>query len=262
MPFHGALEDTVSNLPPRVWLAIGVLVLGIVAGYAVGVINRGILRRTGVDDAIEGTAFERTLQDFGTSTVSVVAKLSVYFIWGLAAVVALTVARVQYTAQFWNGVIRYLPRLFLAALVLVVGIAVADKVELAVSERLRDLKVPHVALLASLAKYTVLYVIVLVSLGQLGIATTALLVMLFIYFFALVILGGVAFKDMLLSGAAGLYVLLNEPYGIGDRIRVGDRRGIVQEMDVFVTTVETDNGTEYIIPNRKMFEDGVVRLRS
>lgn len=253
--------SVVAQVPDPFWIALGVLALGLIAGYVVGVVNRSILQRAGISETLEATTVERTLQGFGTSTISVIVKLSMYFIWGLAAVLAVTVALPQYTGLIWALVTAFLPQLFIAALVLVVGIVVGDKAELAVSERLRGLKVPQVSLLARLTKYTVFYIAVLIALGQLGIATTALLVMLFIYFFGLVVLGGLAFKDLLSSGAAGLYLLLNEPYSIGDRIRVGDRRGIVQEMDVLVTTVETENGTEYIIPNRLVFQEGVVRLR-
>jgi len=253
--------ELLGMVPPRFWLAAGVFLLSLVAGWLVGIVNRGILRRAGVPQAIEGTAIERTFQDLGSSTVVVLAKLSTYFVWGLGVIVALSVARVQVTAVFWTQAVGFLPQLFIATLILIVGVVVGDKVDLFVGERLRGLKVPQVSLFASLAKYTVFFVAALVALGQLGIAIEALLVLLFVYFFGLVFVGGVAFKDLLTSGAAGLYLLLNEPYGIGDRIRIGDRRGIVQEMDLFVTTVESQEGTEYIIPNRTVFRRGVVRVR-
>jgi small-conductance mechanosensitive channel len=66
---------------------------------------------------------------------------------------------------------------------------------------------------------------------------------------------------MLASGAAGMYLLLNQPYSIGDQVEVGGQRGIVQEVDVFVTHVESE-GEEYIVPNRKVFENGIVRVRN
>jgi len=250
-----------SRVQPRLWWAAGVLVVTLVVGWLVGFVSRGLLRRAGVPASIEGTAIERTFQDLGTSTVVVVSRLGTLFVWGLGAIIALSVAQVRVTQAFWTSVVGFLPRLFAAIIIVIVGIVVGDKVGLYFSERLRGLKVPQVAMLASLAKYTVFYVAGLIALGQLGIATAALLVMLFVYFFGLVFVGSVAFKDLLGSGAAGLYLLLNEPYGIGDRIRIGDRRGIVQEMDLFVTTVETEEGTEYIIPNRAVFDQGVVRVR-
>ncbi|MFB6354333.1 MAG: mechanosensitive ion channel domain-containing protein, partial [Halobacteriales archaeon] len=54
--------------------------------------------------------------------------------------------------------------------------------------------------------------------------------------------------------------LLNQPYGIGDEVAIGDDRGIVQEVTVFATRIETD-GAERVVPNRQVFRHGVVRYR-
>ncbi|MEF8774352.1 MAG: mechanosensitive ion channel domain-containing protein [Halobacteriales archaeon] len=249
-----------AGVPARHWLALGLLVAGLVVGVLLGGVNRRLLRRFGVDEAVEGTAFERTLRDLGTSTVVVVAKLSTYFVWGLALIFALSIAELQFASRFWNGVVTLLPRAFVAVLVLIVGIVVGDKVELLVGERLRGLKVPQAAVLAPLARYTVLFVAALLALAQLNIAIGVLLLLLAGYLAGVVVLSAVAFRDLLASGAAGAWVLLNEPYGIGDRIRIDGREGIVQEVEVFATTVEDEDGTEYVIPNRDVVREGVARL--
>jgi small-conductance mechanosensitive channel len=250
----------VGRVPERLWLAALVLLLGLVGAYLVAKVNRRLLVRAGVPEAIEKTAFERTARSFGTSTVSIVAKLSMYFLVGVTLLVALTVADVRVTQRFWSGVVGFVPQLFVATLVLLVGVLVGDKVELAVGERLRGVKLPEVGFIPRLAKYSVIYIAVLVALGQVGVATAALLILLTVYVFGLVFLGGLALKDVLSSGAAGVYLLLNQPYGIGDEIRVGDYEGVVQEVDVFTTHVESDDA-EYIVPNSRVFSEGVVRRR-
>jgi small-conductance mechanosensitive channel len=84
--------------------------------------------------------------------------------------------------------------------------------------------------------------------------------MLAAYMFGVVFVSGLAFRDLLRAAAAGVYLLLNEPYSIGDEVKVGDRIGIVQEVDLFVTHVESDD-EEFIIPNQQVFRDGIVRIR-
>ncbi|SEO87314.1 Mechanosensitive ion channel [Halogranum amylolyticum] len=254
------VEQVLTDIPPRWWLALVVLFIGILLSYVVTVVNRRLLERAGVPRAIEGTAFERMAHELGTSTVSIVAKLSGYFVFLLTLFVALTVAQIEYTTLFWSGVVGFLPGLFLAVLILIVGIVVGDKVELLVQERLRSIKVPEVNFLPRLAKYSVFYVAALIALSQVGVATLALIVLLAVYALAVVLFSLVAFRPMLQSGAAGTYLLLTQTYGIGDEIRIGERNGIVQEVDVFVTRIETD-GEEYIIPNQKVFDEGVVRIR-
>lgn len=243
----------------RFLLAFGVIILGLLVGYLVGVANKRILVAAGVPAAVEGTAFERTARSLGTSTVSLVARLSSWFIYGVTLLIALHVASLLDSRQFWIRITEFVPHLFVAILTFIIGFVVADKAELVVGEKLRGIKLPEVSILPRLVKYSIVYIAALIALSQVGIATDALLILLAAYVFALVFIGGLAFRDLLASGTAGIYLLLNQPYGIGDEIKVDDRSGIVQEIDVFVTHVESDEA-EYIIPNREVLRTGVVRM--
>jgi small-conductance mechanosensitive channel len=108
-------------------------------------------------------------------------------------------------------------------------------------------------------KYSILYIAAIIALAQVGVAIAALLVLLAAYTFGIVLLGAVAFKDLLASGAVGIYLLLNEPYSIGDEVRIDGNRGVVQEIDMFMTRIEVD-GEEHILPNQQMFRSGIVRV--
>ncbi|MFB6101430.1 MAG: mechanosensitive ion channel domain-containing protein [Haloplanus sp.] len=257
----GAIREAVASVPIRFWLAFGTLFVGLICGWVTRILTRRLLRRAGVPSAIEGTTFERTAREFGTSTVAILAAIAGYFVFGLAVFAAVAVAEIEYVAQFWNAVAGFLPQLFFAVIVLIVGIVLGDKVELLISERFRGVKLPQIGILPLMAKYSVFYLAALIALGQVGVATAALIVLLAAYVFALIFLGGIAFRHLLSAGAVGTYLLLHQPYTIGDEIRVGDVRGIVQEMDLFVTHVETD-GEEYVFPNSKVFAEGFVRIRT
>ncbi|NHN59071.1 MULTISPECIES: mechanosensitive ion channel domain-containing protein [Halorussus] len=241
-------------------VAFFALVLGIVAGYVIGRVNHRLLTAAGVPEAVERTPFERTAQSLGTDTVSLVSRLSSWFIYGVVVLIALNIAELLNARLFWNGVLTFIPDLFIAILVFIVGFVVADKAELVVGERLRSVKLPEVGVIPRLVKYTIVYLAALVALGQVNVAIEALLILLAAYVFAVILFGAVALWDLLRSSAAGVYLLLNQPYGIGDEVKVGGDRGIVQEVDVFVTRIESD-GEEYIIPNSRVFEQGVVRIR-
>jgi small-conductance mechanosensitive channel len=254
-------REVFLGVPGRIWLALGIVLMGVLLGYLVNVVNRRLLDRAGLPETIEGTAFERTARSLGTSTVDIIGQLSMYFVVGLGILVALSVAQVDVLTVFWGEVAAWLPGLFLAVVVVLVGLVVGDKVEIVVRDRLSGIKLPQVGILPLLAKYSVFYIAVLIALATISVPISALLVLLGGYVFGVVFLGGIAFKDMLASGAAGMYLLLNQPYSIGDQVEVGGQRGIVQEVDVFVTHVESE-GEEYIVPNRKVFESGIVRVRN
>lgn len=266
---HARAAAPVAQVPPelvdnelvlQIAFLVGVVVIGLIVGYGVARFNRGLLRGLGVDEAVEGTAFERTANRFDTSTVSILAGLSGAFVFAMVAVVGLSVANVAVVLGFWNAVLEFLPQLFVATVVAVVGFVVGDKVELLVDERLRGVKLPEIGVVPTLAKWSVFYVAGLIALAQIGVTTGALVVLLGAYAFAVVVLPAVAFRDLLSSGGAGLYLLLTEPYAIGDRVRIGDVEGVVQEMDLFTTRVETDDA-EFMIPNRRALADGIVRVR-
>jgi small-conductance mechanosensitive channel len=252
--------DLIASLPLRVWLAAAVLAAGIVLGIATGRLVRRLLDRLGVPRLVEGTAFERTAGDFGTSTVAIVGTLTAYFVLGVAVLAALSIVQIGYAARFWNEVTGFLPQLFVAAFILVVGLLIGDKVELALDDRLSGVKLPQTAVVPRLAKYTVVFVATLVALAQVGVAVLAVIVLFGAYVFAIVVLSAVAFRPLLTSAAAGIYLLLTEPYGIGDEVRVAGHHGIVQDVDLFVTHVESD-GEVYVVPNAKVFAEGVVRVR-
>lgn len=258
MPLHGEYLDPIPN---RFLLAAGIFVVGVILGYLTGEVNRRILERAGVPEAVEGTAFERTMQGLGTSTVAILAKLSMWFIIGVGLLAAVAVADVRFTEQFWAEITAFLPTFFVAIFVLIIGIVVGDKAEIMISERLRGVKLPQINIIPLVVKYSIVYIAVLIALGQIGVATTALLILLTVYVFAVVFIGGLALKDLLAAGAAGVYLFLNQPYSIGDEIQIDDHHGIVQEITTFTTLIEDDN-TEYFIPNHQIFQHGVSRKRT
>jgi small-conductance mechanosensitive channel len=241
-------------------LIVVILVVGVLVAYLVGRVGKRMLVAAGVGEAVEGTAFERTVGRLGTSTVSMLAGLFALFAVLVFVVLALTISAVLDVRVYLRQFINFLPQLFVAALVVVFGLILADKAEVFVSERLRSVKLPEIGLLALLVKYTIIYVAALVALGQVGVSNVALVVLLGAYAFGLVFLGGLACRDLLAASAAGFYLLLAEPIAIGDEVRIDGRSGIVQEVDVLVTHVEND-GEEFIVPNDRVFRSGIVRIR-
>jgi small-conductance mechanosensitive channel len=241
-------------------LAVAILIMGLVLSYSVWRWTHRLLEQTRLKDTIEGTAFERTAQRFGTSTAGVFGTLFATFVYVGTLIVAFHVARLLNVDLFWSRIAGYLPRFFIAILAVAVGLILGDKAELVVTERLRSVKLPEASIIPKVVKYSIYYIAALVALAQIGVATTALLILLAAYAFGLVFLGGIAFKDLLAASAAGIYLLLTGPYTIGDTVEIDGKRGIVQEIDVFVTRIESD-GEEYIIPNQRVFRSGVVRIR-
>jgi small-conductance mechanosensitive channel len=252
-----------SQLPSadfRFVLAALVFFTGIVIGYLLGRVNERVLDALGVEEAVEGTTVERMAREMGTSTIKLVARFTSWIIYAVSALISLEVAQLTVQSAIWFPVVQFLPSFVIAVVVLLVGVLLSDKAELVVSERLRSVKVPEISVLPKAVKYTIVFVALLVALSQVGIAVDALLVLLLAYVAAIILFTAVATRHLLTSAAAGIYLLLKQPYGIGDRVAIGEHEGIVQEVDVFVTRVESDD-REYVLPNHLVFRRGVVLVR-
>jgi small-conductance mechanosensitive channel len=58
---------------------------------------------------------------------------------------------------------------------------------------------------------------------------------------------------------AGIYLLIERPFGVGDRISVGNFSGTVMIVDLRTTTMQTEDGKEVIVPKSLIMTEIVVK---
>ena len=98
----------------------------------------------------------------------------------------------------------------------------------------------------------IIWLLLLLGVDQAGILTT---------FGAVSLALGLAVQDVLKSFFAGLDLLFERPFMIGDEIEVKDRVGRVEEVGFRATTIRMDDNTMLIVPNSIIFSE-LVRNRS
>lgn len=69
---------------------------------------------------------------------------------------------------------------------------------------------------------------------------------------------GLAFQDILKNFLAGLFLLLERPFRIGDEITVDNRTGVVEDVQFRTTTMRTLDGEEVLVPNSIVFSQTIV----
>jgi small-conductance mechanosensitive channel len=69
---------------------------------------------------------------------------------------------------------------------------------------------------------------------------------------------GLAFQDLLRNVLAGIFLLIERPFRIGDWITVGDQSGSVQTIQLRTTALRTGDGKLAILPNLAAFSGTVV----
>lgn len=113
--------------------------------------------------------------------------------------------------------------------------------------------------------------VLLGNLAQLAVLAVGLLAILAIYtqgafgwiltsFSVIGIVVGLSLQDILKNFFAGLWVLVERPFRIGDTIEVGSHTGEVREISFRTTQLRTLDGREVIVPNATLMTDAVVNL--
>jgi small conductance mechanosensitive channel len=113
--------------------------------------------------------------------------------------------------------------------------------------------------------------VLLGNLAQLTVITIGVLIILAIYtqgafgwiltsFSVVGIVIGLSLQDILKNFFAGIWVLVERPFRIGDSIEVTGYSGTVEEISFRTTQLRTDDGREVIVPNGTFMTSAVVNL--
>jgi small conductance mechanosensitive channel len=111
--------------------------------------------------------------------------------------------------------------------------------------------------LANAVRYLVLVLTFSAVLSTFGVATTSFVAVLG----ALGIAVGLALQGTLSNLAAGIMLVLFRPFHIGDRVEAGGVVGIVREINLFYSELDTDDNVRVIFPNGKLWGD-IVKVPS
>lgn len=104
-------------------------------------------------------------------------------------------------------------------------------------------------IVGSFTKYLIYIVAIVLALNQIGLALN-ILNSIVIILLAVVAVGiFLSIKDFVPNIVAGIYVAYKKRVKVGDRIKVQDVEGVVKEIELVETKIETRSGHEVVIPN-------------
>jgi small conductance mechanosensitive channel len=150
-----------------------------------------------------------------------------------------------------------IPNLLASGLLLVVGWWLAAWAQRALSRVLAQqtrIDVTLRGVMASLARYVILVLVLVAALGQLGIQTTSVLAALGAIGLAI----GLALQGTLANVAAGIMLLWLRPFKVGDYIEAGGIAGTLQEVGIFACEIRTWDGIYQFVPNAELWNKRLV----
>jgi small conductance mechanosensitive channel len=157
--------------------------------------------------------------------------------------------------KIFEHILFYGLNVFWAALTFFVGKFIARFLA-KISERLMN-KTAIDKTLRSFARqciYVVLMIfVVIASLGRLGFQTTSMVAVLGAMGLAI----GLSLQGSLANFSAGILIILFKPFRVGDVIEGAGINGIVTEIQLFSTTLNSSDNSLQIIPNSKLMGDNI-----
>lgn len=166
---------------------------------------------------------------------------------------------INLAAQGWMWVRESIPHLIGAVVVLVIGVILARLLSKGADRALtRSGRIePTVAkFLSNIIKYALWVVVGVTVLTQFGVQTTSIIAALG----GLALAVGLALQGTLSNVAAGVMILIQRPFRVGESITAGPVTGTVQAIGLFTTEMLQFDGLYVMVPNNELWNKPIVNF--
>ena len=152
--------------------------------------------------------------------------------------------------EFLKRLIGFLPQLLVAAVILLVGLLATKVVPKPIKSVLNRTRLDAVAVkyILRVVKISIWALVLMMVLDTVGVPVTSLLTLLAAIGAAVAL----AIKDNLANLASGVVLLFTKPFKAGDFIEVEGDSGVIREIEMMHTYLDTPGNMRVAIPNTKM----------
>ncbi|MHA1559592.1 MAG: mechanosensitive ion channel family protein, partial [Alphaproteobacteria bacterium] len=152
----------------------------------------------------------------------------------------------------WNWLIDVLPNVAGALAILILGYIAAGyfgRGVVRLADRSGRLDPTLKPVIRSVVRYSIIVIMVVAALAQLGVQTASILAALGAAGLAI----GLSLQGTLANIAAGLMLLWLRPFRAGDYIATSDVAGTVEELNLFHARIRTWDGLYKFVPNSQLW---------
>jgi small conductance mechanosensitive channel len=168
-------------------------------------------------------------------------------------------AAVSNVQQIWDKILGYLAlygmNVVAAILIFLIGRWCARLLSGVLEKLMVKSKVnPNLSSFAkNIAYFGLLVFVILAALEKLGIQTTSFIAIIGAAGLAV----GLALQGSLANFAAGVMIIMFEPFTVGDMVEAGGATGTVTEIQIFNTIMSAADNKKVIVPNSKITGDKI-----
>jgi small-conductance mechanosensitive channel len=252
---------TLAEFVPRLFGAVVVLLLALVAALLLQRLMARFLEEIGLDDLFQRTGAANSLWQFGYEG-GPSRLLGIVLFWGImltGLAGALSVLGLSSLENTMDQIVNLSGRALVALVILIAGVLSAGWLAELVAREAENAGLRGHNVFRRVVFITVVAIAALLAAEQLGLETYVLILL------AIVALGTIGLASALALGqglallssnvAAGRYV--QDGTRVGDVISVDGVEGTVEELGYASVTVRSEDGHLYRIPNRTLLENVV-----
>lgn len=151
--------------------------------------------------------------------------------------------------------IQYGLKILAAILIFIIGKWIARLISKIIEAALVKSKVNKTLAVftKNMAYYAVMVFVIIAALNKLGVETNSFIAIIGAAGLAV----GLALQGSLANFAAGVMIVIFQPFQVGDHIEAGGATGIVEEIQVFSTVIQAADNKRIIVPNAKITGDKI-----
>lgn len=254
----------VATWLPNLLVMLVLLVMGYVISRLLGGITRAGSEALGVQAAAERSGLAASMQQVGIDrrVSSILGQIVFWMTMSVFLAAAFNTLGLETVSIAIENVVAYIPRLLVAAVVIIIGLLVAAFLRGVVATSAVRVGITYAETLAAACYWVLAALTFIAAFDQLGIRFE-LLGELVLIAFASVALGlglavGLGGREVMAGILAGYYT--RQRLQPGDQVYVAGLHGTVREVGPVATIIETEEGgllNRHSIPNVKMLTDAV-----
>ncbi len=256
------LTQEVRQLVPSLLGASALILIGLILGRILQSWSRRLttaaLQRLSRNTALRG-ALDRT--QMPTAAPRIVGAFVFWLVALFFVAAGLEVLGLPVVTDSINRFVYYLPNVLAAALIVVAGLVVAGVARGAVTAAAASARVEFGPVLGRIVHSAILLVAVVVGLEELGIDSSALVVMLTVVFGSMLAAVGLAFglgaRTTVSNIIASHY--LARSYQVGQTVRIAGVEGQIIETTPTAVVLATEHG-KVLVPANKFSEESSLLL--
>lgn len=249
-------SGTIEFLPKLVGAVFVLLIGWIIAKLLRTILIRSV--QVSLDQLLERTGVMETLERASISAQpsQIIGSIVYWLIFTLFLMGAAEIVGLDSVTSAIRRILGYVPNVISAAMLLAAGVFLARFIGNVVNSGATAAGLSYAKGLAAVAQTSIIVMVLVVTLEQLGVDTQILVTVITVTVASLMAGMGLAFalgsRDIVTSILAGHYLRQTLPEG--EVIEVDGRRGRVDEIGPIATTFR-DGTSSWSIPNRRLMDE-------